>query len=286
MVPNMASLNFRPLHPHIGAEVQGVDLGGSVDEETFEAIQAEWIRRGILLFRGQTEMTLEQHIAFSRRLGELEVFTLRQYTHPDHPVIFVISNLIEGGKAVGARVERIWHSDSQFLACPSTGSILHAKEVPNVGADTLFASSRAVYEALDPAMRARIDKLQVSHSRIRAYPITYPKRPPLTEEEKTRTPDVIHPMVRTHPVTVTKALYIGRSTAPEIVGWPKADSDALIDELLDFATSEQFVYRHKWQVGDAVLWDNRSTMHCATDYDEDNERRLMYRTTIVGERPF
>ena len=143
------------------------------------------------------------------------------------------------------------------------GSILHAKEVPSTGADTLFASGRAVYAALPEATRARIDGLVVNHSRIRAYPITYPNRPPLTDEEKARTPDIEHPLVRTHPESGTRARYVGRSTDPVIIGMPREDSDALIDELLDFATSERLVYRHKWRVGDAILWDNRSTMHCA-----------------------
>ena len=283
----MPSPEFRPLHPAIGAEVIGVDLSKPVDDDTFGAIHAEWIEGGILLFRDQQALRPEQHIAFSEGFGELEIFTLRQYTHPDFDRLFVISNLKnDEGQAVGARVERIWHTDSQFLECPSMGSILHAKEVPSAGADTLFASGRAVYAALPEATRARIDGLVVNHSRIRAYPITYPNRPPLTDEEKARTPDIEHPLVRTHPESGTRALYVGRSTDPVIIGMPREDSDALIDELLDFATSERFVYRHKWRVGDAILWDNRSTMHCATDYDEVNERRLMYRTTIAGDRPF
>ena len=283
----MSSPEFRPLHPAIGAEVIGVDLSKPVGDDVFEAIRAEWIARGILLFRGQQAMRPEQHIAFSERFGTLEIFTLRRYTHPDFDKLFVISNLKDGeGRATGARVERIWHSDSQFLECPSMGSILHAKEVPSIGADTLFASGGAVYAALPEARRKRIDGLRVNHSRIRAYPITYPDRPPLTAEEMARTPDVEHPLVRTHPESGARALYVGRSTDPWIVGMPREESDTLIDELLDFATSERFVYRHRWRAGDAILWDNRSTMHCATDFDEVNERRLMYRTTIAGDRPF
>ena len=200
----MPSPEFRPLHPAIGAEVIGVDLWKPVDDDTFGAIRAEWIERGILLFRDQQALPPEQHIAFSEGFGELEIFTLRQYTHPEFDKLFVISNLKnDEGQAMGARVERIWHTDSQFLECPSMGSILHAKEVPSAGADTLFASGHAVYAALPEATRARIDGLVFNHSRIRAYPITYPKRPPLTDEEKARTPDIEHPLVRTHPESGT-----------------------------------------------------------------------------------
>lgn len=280
------SLQTRPLQPTVGAEIVGIDLADPVDDATFAEIKKAWLDRSILLFRNQHRLTHEQHIAFSKRFGELEVFTLRQYTHQDFPQLFVISNLTrEDGKPIGAQVSPIWHTDSQFLEEPSMASLLLAKEVPNVGADTLFASMFSVYDALPEATKKKIDGLQVSHSRIRAYPSNYPDRPPLTEEEKTRVPDVTHPLVRRHPETGRKALYIGDSTAPEIIGMPKAESDTLIRELLDFATQDRFVYRHKWKVGDAILWDNRSTIHCATPYDVKTERRLMYRTTIVGDRP-
>jgi taurine dioxygenase len=280
-------IRLRPLADTVGAEVTGVDLNEAVDDATFAAIRAAWLRHAVLLFRGQHALTPERHIEFSRRFGTLEIFTLRQFTHKDHPELFVISNLNDDeGKPIGAQVSPIWHSDSQFLEEPSMGSLLLAKEVPKVGADTLFASTVSVYDALPEATKRRIDGMRVSHSRIRAYPLTYPNRPPLTEEEKARTPDVIHPLVRTHPETGRKALYIGRSTAPEIVGLAKEESDALIDELMAFATAPRFVYRHEWRVGDLVFWDNRASIHCATPYDAARERRLMLRTTISGDRPY
>ena len=204
----MPSPELRPLHPAIGAEVIGVDLSKPVDDDTFDAIRTEWIERGILLFRDQQALPPEQHIAFSEGFGELEIFTLRQYTHPEFDKLFVISNLKnDEGQAMGARVERIWHTDSQFLECPSMGSILHAKEVPSAGADTLFASGRAVCAALPEATRRRIDGLRVNHSRIRACPITYPNRPPLSDEEEARTPDIEHPLVRHPPNRAPRALH-------------------------------------------------------------------------------
>lgn len=280
------SVEFRPLKDTIGAEAVGVDLGRPLDDASFGAIREAWHARAVLLFRDQQNLTPEQHLQFSRRFGTLEIFTLRQFTHKNFPELFVISNLNDDeGKPIGAQVSPIWHSDSQFLEVPSMGSLLLAKEVPGVGADTLFASMYSIYDALPEATKRRIDGMRVSHSRIRAYPLTYPNRPPLTEEEKARTPDVVHPLVRTHPATGRKALYIGQSTAPEIVGLAKAESDRLVDELIAFATEDRFVYRHKWRVGDLVLWDNRSSIHCATPYDVVKERRLMYRTTICGDRP-
>lgn len=280
------AVQLRALQPTVGTEVVGIDLADPVDDAAFAAIQDAWLASSILLFRDQHRLTHQQHIDFSRRFGALEVFTLRQYTHKDFAEIFVISNLTnDEGKPIGAQVSPIWHTDSQFLEEPSMASLLLAKEVPSVGADTLFASMFSVYDALPEKTKKRIDGLQVSHSRIRAYPSNYPNRPPLTEEEKARTPDVFHPLVRRHPENGRKALYIGDSTAPEIIGMPKEESDTLIRELIDFATQERFVYRHKWKVGDAILWDNRSAIHCATPYDTEKERRLMYRTTIVGDRP-
>lgn len=283
MTADVIDLDFRPLHDTIGAEVIGVDLSEPLDDDIFRRVYEEWLKRSILLFRGQERMTPEQQIGFTRRLGELEIFSLRQYTHPDHPEVFVVSNIQKDGKDIGARVEKIWHSDSLFLECPSKGALLNAKEVPSVGADTLFVSMFAVYKALPEETRDRIRDKKVLHSRITAYPTLYPNRPPLTDEEKARIPDVVHPLVRTHPETGQKSLLLGGGTAPLLVGLSEDESDVLLDELMAFATGPRFVYRHEWRVGDAILWDNRSSIHSATDYDEVNERRLMYRTTIAGD---
>ncbi len=282
----MMSLHFRPLNEVIGAEVLGVDLSQPMSDETFERVHQTWLERTILLFRGQ-KTSVEEHIAFTRRLGDLEIHTLPQYTLPSHPEIFVVSNVTKDGCPIGApKSGHHWHSDSQYLKKPSAGSLLHAREVPAEGGDTLFTSLFAAYDALPEETKREIEGLKVLHSRVKAWSISYPDRAPMTEEEKERVPDVIHPLVRTHPETGRKALWVGGNVAWEIVGMHEQEGRALIRELREFAIQSRFVYRHKWRVGDAILWDNRSTMHCATPFDEERYRRIMYRTTVAGDEPF
>jgi alpha-ketoglutarate-dependent taurine dioxygenase len=163
--------------------------------------------------------------------------------------------------------------------------LLYAREVPPEGGDTLFTNMYAAYEALPEEKKKRIDGLRVLHSRVKAYPLSYPERAPMTEEEKARVPDVTHLLVRTHPEAGRKALFVGGNVAWEIVGLPLAEGQALIRELREFAIQERFVYRHHWKLGDAILWDNRSTMHCATAFDEERYRRVMHRTTVEGDEP-
>ena len=257
-----------------------------MSDETFERVHQTWLERTILLFREQ-KMSVEEHIAFTRRLGDLEIHTLPQYTLPYHPEIFVVSNVTKDGRPIGApKSGHHWHSDSQYLKKPSAGSLLHAREVPAEGGDTLFTNLFAAYDALPEETKREIEGLKVLHSRVKAWSISYPDRAPMTEEEKARVPDVIHPLVRTHPETGRKALWVGGNVAWEIVGMHEEEGRALIRELREFAIQSRFVYRHKWRVGDAILWDNRSTMHCATPFDEERYRRIMYRTTVAGDEPF
>jgi len=280
------NIEFRPLRESIGVEAVGVDLSKSMSDETFKKIHQTWLDRTILLLRGQT-MSVQEHIAFSQRFGKLEIHTLPQYTLPKHPEIFVVSNVTKDGRHIGApKSGRHWHSDSQYLKKPSAGSLLHAKEVPSKGGDTLFTNLFAAYEALPTLMRRKINGLKVRHSRINAWSVSYPDRAPMTEEERTKVPDVVHPLVRTHPETGRKALWIGGNVAWKIIGMSEEDGRALIRELQEFATQQRFVYRHEWRVGDAILWDNRSTMHCATSFDEIKYQRVMYRTTVTGDEPF
>ena len=203
----MMSVEFRPLNETIGAEVLGVDLSRPMSDETFERIHQTWLDRTILLFRGQT-MSVEEHIAFSRRFGVLEIHTLPQYTLPEHSETFVVSNVTKDGRPIGApKSGRHWHSDSQYLKRPSAGSLLHAKEAPPEGGDTLFTNLFAAYDALPEETRRKIEGLKVLHSRIKAWSISYPDRAPMTEAERAKVPDVIHPLVRTHPETGRKALW-------------------------------------------------------------------------------
>jgi alpha-ketoglutarate-dependent taurine dioxygenase len=281
-------IRHRALKEVIGAEVLGCDLGKPVPPALFADIKQLWLERTILLFRDQDGLTPDAQLAFSRLIGEIDPPDLPQYSLPDHPSVSVVSNVKQDGRYIGApKAGRNWHSDSQFLSTPPSGSFLVAKEVPPADGDTLFANMYAAYEALPATTKQRIDGVKVNHSRVRAYSVYHPERPPLTDEEKTRVPDVVHPMVRTHPETGRKALYVGGAQhGGSVVGMSPDEGEALLRELRDFATQERFVYRHRWRCGDAILWDNRSTLHCALPFDEEKYRRVMYRTQMVGSRPY
>jgi taurine dioxygenase/putative 2-oxoglutarate oxygenase len=231
-------------------------------------------------------MTPAQHVAFTRRFGTPHVMTPLQYNHPDHPEIFVVSNVEMGGRALGMRrVGMGWHTDGEDKALPNAGSLLYAREVPPEGGDTLFANMFAAHDALPADLRRRIAGRRACYSRVRLHAVHYPHLDPLTDAQKAERPDVWHPLVRTHPRTGRKALYIGR-WACEVEGLPEHEGRELIAELQTFAAEPRFVYRHQWRLHDALLWDNRSTLHCATPFDETRYRRLMHRTTLEGDSPF
>lgn len=278
-------LSVIPVAEVMAAEIKGVDLSRDLGQDEIDAIRAAWLQFTVLIFRGQ-QLTPERQVAFTRRLGELENHTVQEFTHPDVPEVFIISNIVQEGRHVGApKSGRHWHSDSQFLAVPSAGSLLYGLQVPPEGGDTLFANMYAAYDALSDTMKRRIDGLETVCSRVKAWPISYPSRPPLTEDQKARLPDVIHPLVRIHPETGRKSLYIGGNVVWEIVGLPYAEGRALLDELRAHATQDRFTYSHRWQTGDAVMWDNRCTLHSATPFDEARFDRLMHRTTMRGSAP-
>jgi len=279
-------VTLRPLADAIGMEVLGVDLGEPIRASDFERIHAAWIDSTILLFRGQS-MTPAQQIAFTRLFGELLVYTRSENALAGHPEILVLSNLERDGKPIGSPASgRYWHSDGHFLERPPAGSLLYALEVPPAGGDTCFTNMRAAYDALPDATKRRIDGRKVIISRVQSRPYNYPDKPPVTAEERAAWPDMPQPLVRTHPVNGRKALYVGGNVPWRVDDMPAEESDVLIPALQAFATQPQFGYVHRWQAGDAILWDNRSSMHRATAYDEANHRRLMHRTTIAGDRAF
>jgi taurine dioxygenase len=280
-------MDCHPLSPAIGAEVTGVAVGSPLAPDLVAQIRNWWLQYGILLFRGQADAGPDELISFSGSFGRLETHDQVQFTLPGYPTIAIVSNVKRDGRHVGAtRAGRNWHSDSQYLRVPPSGSFLFARRVPPEGGDTLFASTTAAYDALPDTMKRRIEPLRVRYSRVRAYPLAHPDRPPLSDEEKANLPDVEHPLVRTHPETGCRALYVGGiQHGGCVVSLPEDESDVLLAELRDFATRARFVYRHRWRAGDAILWDNRSTLHCATGFDEDRYERLMLRTQLAGTVP-
>ena len=281
-------MELRPINPHIGVELGGVDLAEPIDDHEFAAIRAAWVRHTILLVRDQPHLGPRDLIAFARRFGELDEHDQPQYCLAGYPEIALVSNVKEGDRYVGApKAGRQWHSDAQYLRTPPSASLLWAREVPPSEGNTCFANMVAAYRALEPEKRQRIAQLRINFSRVRAYSLYHPERPPLSDEEKARLPDVQHPIVRTHPETGEKALYVGGDQhGGTVIGIPEEEGKGLMRELRDFATQPRFVYEHRWHVGDLIVWDNRSTMHCALPFDEERHRRMMYRVQVAGNEPY
>ena len=231
-------------------------------------------------------MTPAQHVAFTRRLGPLHVMEPLEFNLPERPEVFVVSNVEENGKPVGLRRAGWgWHSDGEDKAIPNAGSFLYALEVPPEGGDTLFADTYAAFAALPDDVRRAILGRRACFSRVRLHHVHYPHMAPLTDEQKARPPR----RLASHRAASTRARAGPRSTSAAGPARSRAcrrpRGTDLIRYLQEFATRDDFVYRHRWRVGDAVLWDNRCTQHCATEFDEARHRRRMHRTTLEGDIP-
>lgn len=276
------NIELKPLSDGLGVEVLGADLGKPLQPEDFAPIRKALADNSILLFR-ETNITTTQQIDFSRNFGKLEKHVLDQFCHKDHPEIYIVSNVKENGEYIGAaNAGEEWHSDLSYMENPSLGSALRAIEVPPVGGETGFAGMYAAYDALPETMRKRIDNLKAVHSFAFFYS-SKKGRAPLTHEQKAKTPDVVHPVVRTNPENGRKAIYVCETLCPSIVGMPDDEGRDLIAELTRFSTQPQFTYSHRYVAGDMILWDNRSAMHRAMGGYGDQHRRVMYRTTIEGD---
>ncbi len=274
------SLSFRPLSYALGAEVQDVDLSKPLSNSEFDQIHRTFLERGILLFRDQ-KMTREQHIAFSRRFGELDTHdSLPRDRHPDYPELLMVSNIPKpnGAPSDSKYTGQQWHSDLSFTTAPSLGSVLRGITIPAVGGDTMFTNMYMAYDALSDGMKKMIDGLHGIHTGGRKIVDLSAER---AAEQKRLNPPIAQPVVRVHPETGRKALYIGEKVSC-LVGMTEEESRPLIDYLVRHATRPQFVYRHQWQTDDVVLWDNRCTMHIALGDYAEGEIRHLERTTIKG----
>jgi taurine dioxygenase len=282
-------MNFQThlLCPALGAEIRGLGIAPIADSITLSALRTAWLKYGVLLFRGLSDVGADEFISFARQFGEPELHDQVQFTLEGYPTIALVSNIQREGRYIGAtKAGRNWHSDSQYLRVPPSGSILYASKVPPMGGDTLFANTAIAYDELPHSLKQRIRTVRVTYSRVRAYAQAHPDRPPLTDAEIANLPDVEHPLVRTHPETGRQSLYIGGvQHGGRIIGMPIKESDLLLEDLRAHATQERFVYRHEWRDGDLIIWDNRSTLHCATPFDESLYDRLMLRIQLAGTVP-
>jgi taurine dioxygenase len=228
-------------------------------------------------------------VAFSRRFGPLQIHVLRQFQLASDPEVLVISNIRENGQPIGlGDAGHYWHSDLSYKETPSLGSMLHAQELPVDGGDTLFANQHTAWEQLPAHLKRAVEGAQAEHSYLARYEDLRkrnPWRPALTQAQIDEVKPVVHPVVRTHPETGRKALFVSEHFTTRIVGLPEDASRALLDELFAHSTRPEHIYRHKWQPQDMVFWDNRSLMHLAAGCPED-QRRKLYRTTIEGDVPF
>lgn len=270
----------------IGARVHGVDLTTLPDDATFRAIERALLEYRVLVFPQQS-LTPLQHQAFSEWFGPLQGHVVSRFNLDEAPFVHVLSNAVRDGRKIGAdRAGRFWHSDLSYMREPSLCTLLLGIEVPPEGGDTLFADMCEAFDALPEAQQRWLEAQVAVHDYAYHYATFLAHREPLTDEEKARTPPVKHPAVRTHPATGRRCLYVSEGLTSHFEGMDVEESRGIISELMRFATQPQFVYRHQWQQGDLVMWDNRATMHRATPFDEERFVRLMYRTTVLGDSPF
>jgi taurine dioxygenase len=289
-IPSAASaaVSIELFDAPLGAEVFGLDLGRELPDDAFQRIHRAHLDHHLLVFRDQ-RITPRQQIDFSRRFGALQIHVLRNFQLADHPEVLVISNIIENGQPTGlGDAGHFWHSDLSYKETPSLGSMLHAQELPAEGGDTLFANMHLAWDTLPAALRSAVRGLRAEHSYLTQYEELRrrsPFRPALTEAQIAEVKPVLHPVVRTHPETGRKALFVSEHFTTRIDGLPEDESRALLGELFAHSTRPEHVYRHRWQPHDLVFWDNRSLMHLAGGTPE-HLRRKLYRTTIEGDAPF
>lgn len=279
-----STIEILPAAKPLGAEIHGIDLR-AVTAADFAAIERAWHDYSVLLFRGQ-HLSDDDLIAFSRRFGDLDLAPIQETGRrfvEGHPELYVVSNVIVNGEPIGSlgAGEATWHTDMSYLESPPRASMLYALEVPPAGGNTWFCGMYHAYDSLPDPLRRRIEGRLLKHDGT--YNSGGFLRQGVTAvDDPMISPGAWHPIVCTHPETKRRALYLGRRRNALIQGLPLAESEELLDELWSIATREEFTWHNEWQVGDLVLWDNRSTMHRRDPFDP-NARRIMHRTQIKSE---
>jgi taurine dioxygenase len=284
-VATEARLDVAPLSRHIGAEVRGIELRDSLDPETVNGIRKTWVDHSVILFRDQ-KLSQEDLLRVTGYFGEIGKLARPAEFFPKGysrllPNIMMISNIRENGQTIGALPdgEMMFHHDMLHAEVPHDATLLYSMEVPTYGGDTLFASGFAAYDTLDPAVRGKLEGRKAFHHYNYGSTQKGDNRGVAAYGEST------HPVFRTHRDNGRKAIYVNRLMTVGIVDMPPEESDALLQAVFDHAEKPEFVYTHKWRVGDLLVWDNRCSMHARSDFPSD-QRRLMFRTTVKGqERP-
>jgi len=280
-----------PRHPALGAEIRGVDMRRPLDAATRQEILDAWMKHLVVVFPDQP-ITDQEHVAFTRQFGEPEIFHQTSLHLRSERVreIFLVSNVDEDGRLMQPTEpsqkqlssSRQWHTDSSYRPQPSVGSLLHGIEISRTGGITQFINMYTVYDDLPESLRRQVEGRKARHDFSMLSRVV--GSPPPTEQEKAAMPPVWHPMVRRHPVTGRKSLYISSIYNDAVEGMEDGAARRLIEELDAFAAQPKYMYRHVWEPHDVLMWDNRCTVHAVTPHDP-SERRVMHRTTIIGSEP-
>jgi taurine dioxygenase len=281
-----SKLQYVPLSKHIGCEVRGIDLRKEISPSVASAIYDAWLQHGVLLFRDQ-DLSQEDMVRITRIFGEFGDYARPKHTLPSGfakllPDIMLISNIRENGQTIGALPdgEVTFHHDTIHRDEPHKGTLLYSVEVPTYGGDTLFSSGIAAYDALDAAMKKKLEGLRAVNHYVFNTAVRGDKRGVDASSQ------AVHPVVRTHEEIGRKALFVDRLMSIKIEGMPEDESDALLNFLFDHSEKPEFVYTHVWRKGDLLIWDNRMSSHARTDFPSD-QRRLLLRTTVKGTvRPY
>ena len=281
-----SSLSVKPLGRTFVAEIDGIDLAAPLDDNSFSDLYQACFDHHVISIPNQN-LSVEDVIGVSRRFGDLQPHVLNQYHHPNHAEIIVLSNVIENGRPKGlADAGSYWHSDMSYTARPPLATLLYALEVPEKGGDTLYCDMIEAYNRLPKPTKDRVDGLKAIHSylyRTNEQIARHGIRSPLTKAQEMKTPDLAQPVVRTHPKTGERALYINPGFTTQFIGLSEKENEALKKELFSHCLQEEFLYRYKWKTGDVVIWDNAAVMHRGTAVELDpKHHRTLYRTIISG----
>jgi taurine dioxygenase len=277
--------DVRPLTPNLGAEIIGVNLARGVDDALFRSIHQAFLQYQVLLF-GTQDLPPGRQVEFARHFGEVQIHVMNQYHADGHPELYRLSNLDESGNPNGKHPDKgtlAWHTDGSWRRVTGQATIIYAEVVAGEGGETHFCDMYGAYERLNPEWKKRVANMRAVHnldfSRTRRH-----GDEPMTEVQRREVPPVDHPIVRTHPDTGRKCLFLG-DHAECIAGMDYDEGRVLIDELNALAVHPDLTYEHRWTRGELIVWDNRCLMHRATDYDPAVQRRVVRRCTVLGDAP-
>jgi len=278
-------VHLSPLTPNLGAEVSGLELSLDLDDAEFHALYQAFLRYQVLLFPPQ-DLPPGNQVAFARRFGEVQVHVMNQYHADGYPELYRLSNLDRNGNPSGHHPDRgtlAWHTDGSWQRVTGQATIIYGEVMPQSGGETHFCDMYCAYERLSPSWKKRIAGLRAVHnldfSRNRRH-----GEDPLTDAQRLARPPVDHPIVRTHPQTGRKCLFLG-DHAEYVLGLPNDEGRGLIEELNALAVHADLTYEHRWKARELLVWDNRCVMHRATPYDAAAQGRVIRRCTVLGETP-